>query len=176
MTVVLYTTHANDSTFFFKDLASVKNLLDIISNYSKYSGLKPNFSKSKIAEIGSLKAVKVAVCGIKYANLNVNTIEILGIHFSYNNKFNMEKHFLTPISNIQNVLKKMRMRNLPLEGKKVISVEMLALSKIVYLCLTSVVPNKLLKKWKIYRKISVGIGQSRKINIVLYVICLQQMI
>ena len=143
LTVVLYTTHANDSTFFLKDLAPVKNLLDIIFGYSKYSGLKPNFSKSKIAEIGSLKAVKVAVCGIKCVNLKVNTIEILGIHFSYNNKFNMEKHFLTPISNIQNVLKKRGMRNLPLEGKKVIACKMLALSKIVYLCLTPVVPKQI---------------------------------
>ena len=146
MTVVLYTTHANDSTFFLKDLASVKNLLNIISDYSKYSGLKPNFSKCKIAEIGFLKVVKVAVCGIKCVNVKVNTIEILGIHFSYNNKFNMEKKFLTPMSNIQNVLKKWRMRNLPLEDKKVIVFKMFALSKIVYLCLTSVVPKQITDK------------------------------
>ena len=49
--------------------------------YSKYSGLKPNFSKCEIAGIGSLKGVEVAVCDIKYVNLKVNTIKILGIHF-----------------------------------------------------------------------------------------------
>ena len=58
----------------------------------------------------------------------------------------MEKKFLTPMSNIQNVLKKWRMRNLPLEGKKVIVFKMFALSKIVYLCLTSVVPKQITDK------------------------------
>ena len=75
----------------FKDLASVKNLLKIFSYYSKFSGLKPNFSKCKIDEIGSLKGVEVVVGGIKCVNLKVNTIKILRIHFSYNDKFDMEK-------------------------------------------------------------------------------------
>ena len=73
--VILYTAYADDSTFFLKDLASVKKLLDIFY-YSKYSRLKPNFSKCEIAGIGSLKGVEVAVCGIKCVNLKVNTIKI----------------------------------------------------------------------------------------------------
>ena len=43
--VFLYTAYANDLKFFLKDLASVKKLLNIFSHYSKFSGLKPNFSK-----------------------------------------------------------------------------------------------------------------------------------
>ena len=39
-------------------------LLDIFSYYSKYSGLKPNFSKCEIAEIGSLKGMEVPDCGM----------------------------------------------------------------------------------------------------------------
>ena len=85
-------TYANNSIFFLKDLTSVKKLLDIFSYYSKYSGLKPNFSKSEIAGIGSLKGVQVAVWGIKRKSKYVNNINILGIHFSYNNKLNMEKN------------------------------------------------------------------------------------
>ena len=53
--------YTNDSMFFLKDLASVKKLLGIFSYYSKYSGLKPNFSKYQIAGIGSLKGFEVAV-------------------------------------------------------------------------------------------------------------------
>ena len=67
-------------------LGSVKKSVDIFSYYSKYSGLKPNFSKCEIAGIGSLKEVEVAVCGIKCVNLKVNSIKILGIHFSYNKR------------------------------------------------------------------------------------------
>ena len=37
--VFLYTAYADDSTFFLKDLASVKKLLYIISYFSKNSGL-----------------------------------------------------------------------------------------------------------------------------------------
>ena len=79
--IFLYTAYADDSTFFLKDLASAKKLLNMFSYYSKFSGLKPNFSKCEITGIGSLKEVEVAVCGIKYVNLKVNTIKILGIHF-----------------------------------------------------------------------------------------------
>ena len=102
--VFLCTAYADDSTFFLKDLASVKKLLDIFSYYWKYSGFKPNFSKCEIAGNGSLKGVEV-VCGIKCVNLKVNTIKILRIHFSYNNKLNMETNFLAAISNIQSILK-----------------------------------------------------------------------
>ena len=100
LTVFLYTAYADDSTFFLKDLASVKNLLDVFSHYLKYSGLQLIFSKCEITGIGSLKGVEVAVCGIKCVKLKVNTIKILGIHFSYNNKLNLEKKFLTSMSNI----------------------------------------------------------------------------
>ena len=62
--VFLYTAYVDDSTFFLKDLASIKNLLDIFSYYSKYSGLKSNFSKCEITGIRSLKGAEVAVCGI----------------------------------------------------------------------------------------------------------------
>ena len=95
--VFLYMAYVDDSTFFLKDLASVKNLLNMFSYYSKFSGLKPNFSKYEIAGIGSLKGVEMAVCGIKCVNLKVNTIMILGIHFSYNNKLNTEKNFLIAV-------------------------------------------------------------------------------
>ena len=127
--VFLYTAYADYSTFFLKHLASFKKLLDIFSYYLKFSGLKPNFSKCEIAGIGFLKGVKVAVCGIKCVNLKANIIKILGIHFSYNNKLNMEKNFLTATSNIQSVLKIWHIRNLTLEGK-ILVFKTLALSKI----------------------------------------------
>ena len=56
----------DDLMFFLKDLASVKKLLNMFSYYSKYFGLKPNFSECEI--VGSLKGVEVAVCGIKCVN------------------------------------------------------------------------------------------------------------
>ena len=87
----------------------------------------------------------MVVCGITCVNLKVNSIEILGIHFSYVSKLNMEKKFLTAISNIQNVLKIWRMGNITLEVK-IIVFKTLTLSKIVYLCLTSVVPKQIIEE------------------------------
>ena len=151
--VFLYTAYADDSTFFLKDLASVKKLLDIFAYYLKYSGLKPNFSKCEIAEIGSLKGVEVIVCGIKCVNVKVNTIKVLGIHFSYYNKLNMEKNFLAAISNIQSVLKIRSMKNLTLEGK-IIVFKTLALSKVVRIGFTSVVPKQIVEEIKSTPKIN----------------------
>ena len=87
----------------------------------------------------------MAVRGLKCVNLKVNTINILGIHFSYNNKLNIEKNFLTAISNIQSVIRIWRMKNLTLEGK-IIVFKTLALSKIAHLCFTSVVPKQIIEE------------------------------
>ena len=64
----LYTTFADDLTFFFNDLLSVKNLIDTFKVYSLFSGLKANFSKCKIAALGSLKGILESVCGLKSIN------------------------------------------------------------------------------------------------------------
>ena len=52
--------------------------------FSKFSGLKPNILKYEVAGLGSLKGVKIAVCGIKYINVTTETINILCVHFSNN--------------------------------------------------------------------------------------------
>ena len=57
----------------------------------------------------------------------------------------MEKKFLAAISNTQSILKIWRMRNLTLKGKMKVF-KTLALSKIVQLCLTSVVPKQIIEE------------------------------
>ena len=39
----------------------------------KFSGLKPNISKFEVTGIGALKGAKMALCGIKYIDLRLNT-------------------------------------------------------------------------------------------------------
>ena len=41
----LYTAYAEDTTFFLKDLDSIKNVLEILNQFYMVSGLCPNFSK-----------------------------------------------------------------------------------------------------------------------------------
>ena len=61
----LYTAYADDTTFFLNDQKSIRELMKTFKLFSKLSGLKPNILKCKVAGIGSLKGVKMAVCGIK---------------------------------------------------------------------------------------------------------------
>ena len=44
---------------------------------SKSSGLKPNILKCEVADICSLKGVKMAVCDIKCIDLATETIKVL---------------------------------------------------------------------------------------------------
>ena len=59
--------------------------------FSKYSGLKPNISKCEDVVLGSLKVVKVTVRGIKCVELRTETIRILLVHFSYNQKLQIQR-------------------------------------------------------------------------------------
>ena len=112
--VFLYTAYADDSTFFLRDILSVKELINSFNQFYHFSGLKANIGKCEIAGIGSLKGVTEAVCGLKSVDLSNDTIKILGIHFSYNKKVQMQNNFITTIKKIQQVL---RLRNSPLRGE-----------------------------------------------------------
>ena len=50
--IFLYTSYADDTNFFLKDIESVKKVMNIFDTFSIYSGLKPNKSKCEIAGIG----------------------------------------------------------------------------------------------------------------------------
>ena len=88
-----YSAYADYTTFFLKDIISVKHMVDTFHFFSYFSGSKPNLTKSGIAGIGFLKGVQVAVCGMRCIDLNVDTLKILGTHFSYNEKLKKEKNF-----------------------------------------------------------------------------------
>ena len=99
----LYSAYADDTTFSLKDIISVKHMVDTFHFFSYFSGLKPNLTKSEIAGIGVLKGVQVAVCGMRCIDLNVDTLKILGTHFSYNEKLKEEKNFYKIVTDMQQV-------------------------------------------------------------------------
>ena len=93
----LYTAYADDSTFFLRDIPSVKELINSFNQFYHFSCLKANIEKCEIAGIGSLKGVKEAVCGLKCVDLSNDTIKILGMHFSNNKNVHIQNNFLTAI-------------------------------------------------------------------------------
>ena len=111
----LYSAYADDTTFFLKDIISVKHMVDTSHFFSYFSGLKPNLTKSEIAGIGVLKGVQVAVCDMRCIDLNVDMLKILGTHFSYNEKLKEKKNFYKIVTDMQRVLKIWKMRMLTLE-------------------------------------------------------------
>ena len=120
-------------------------MVDAFHFFSYFSGLKPKLSKCEILGIGVLKGVQVAVYGMRCVNLKTDTLKILGIHFSYNEKLKDEKNFYTTVTNIQRVMKIWKMRNLTLEGKIVIF-KTLAIPKIVFQSLITPVPKHIVNK------------------------------
>ena len=96
---------------------SVKKVIKVFDRFSKVLGLKPNISKCKIAGIGGMKVVNVALCGMQWINLKKRSLNVLGIHFSYNKKLEQEENFEYHILKIENVLKLWKMRDLSIEGK-----------------------------------------------------------
>ena len=86
----LYSAYGDDTTFSLQGI-SRKHMVDVSYLFSYFSGLKSNFEKSEIANIGALKGVQVAFCGLRCVYLNNGTLKILGTHFSYNQKLKEEK-------------------------------------------------------------------------------------
>ena len=135
----LYSAYADDTTFFLKDVNSIKEMVNSFHIFSSFSGLRPNLSKCEIAGIGVLKGVKVTVCGIQCVDLVSDTIKMLGTQFSYNERLKVERNFCLIIANIQRVLKLWKLRNLTLEGKIVIF-KTLAISKIIFQAFITPIP------------------------------------
>ena len=99
--VLLYTAYADDTTFFLTDKISVFETLHIFHKFYLVSKLSPNTTKYEIASIGTLNGVYVALSGMKCLNLTKETVEILGVHFSYNKKLEHEMNFQSHIVNIE---------------------------------------------------------------------------
>ena len=135
----LYSAYAADTTFFLKDVNSIKEMVNIFRIFSRFSGLRLNLSKWEIAGIGFLKGVKVAVSGIQFVYLVLDTIKILGTHFSYDEKLKEERNVCLIIANIPRVLKLWKLRNLALE-RKILIFKTLPLSKIIFQAFVSPLP------------------------------------
>ena len=69
--------------------------------FSTFSGLKPNKSKCEIAGLGALKAVKLALYGMKCIDLMFNAIKILRVYYSYDKNFENQEKFINLVLKIE---------------------------------------------------------------------------
>ena len=156
----LFNTYADNSTFFLKDIASVRILVDTFKVFSCFSGLKPNINKCEIAGLRILKGAQEAICSLI---LETNFLKILETHFSYNKKIQTEKNYLTIIKKNQKTFNAWITRTFTLEGK-ILIFETLEISKIVYLSLIITVPSSILEEIQTIQKTFLWYSSKPKIN------------
>ena len=82
----------------------------------------------------------MALCRMDCIDLAKDVTKIFGIYFSYKKKLEQEKHFLNHIVKIQNILKFWKLRNLTIEGRIIVFIKSLAISKLINLALVTEIP------------------------------------
>ena len=92
-----------------------------------------------------LKGVQVVVCGMHCIDLNIDTLKILGTHFSCNEKLKEEKNLYKILRDMQQVLKIRKMR-------KIVIFKTIAISKIVFQAFITTVPKHIINELKKIQK------------------------
>ena len=87
----LYCAYTDDTTFFLKDIISIKRMVDTFYFFFVLFKIKTKFnligncgySSPESSSSGSL-------CDMRCIDLNIDTLKILGTHFSYKEKLKEE--------------------------------------------------------------------------------------
>ena len=122
---------ADDSTFMLRDIGSFIELNRVLDIFSSYTSLNINRQKSEVAWIGSAKSLCNDFLDIKYVDLTVSSIKILGIYFSYDSEVNYQNNLARIKDNFVSFLNTWKSHNLSLYGKNTI---LKAVPKILYVC------------------------------------------
>ena len=129
---VKITAFADDATYFLLNIASAYQLFRVFDEFQAYSSLKVSREKSEISGLGSAKGELGALCGCKTVNLLTDSIYILAIHHSYNQKLAENRNLLSFVGGLQNVICLWKARGLTLAGKIQIF-KTFGISKFLYL-------------------------------------------
>ena len=142
---VKLTSFADDATYFLLNIASVYQLFRDFDEFQAYSSLKVNREKSEISGLGLAKGELGALCGCKTVNLLTDSIYILGIHHSYNQKLAENRNLLSLIGGLQNVISLWKSRGLTLAGKIQIF-KTFGISKFLYLSTMTNIPKSIIEE------------------------------
>ena len=140
----LFFQHADDSTAFVKDLKSVKHVFECFNLYNKASGSKVNLEKSEILPLGqaSLNPPDDLPCRVI-----TGLTEVLGIHIGHDKAACEKDNWCLKIDKCIAILKSWKGRSLSLKGK-VLVVNTLVVSRIVYVLNLTNLPNWVVPKLK----------------------------
>ena len=142
---VKLTSFADDATYFLLNIASVYRLFRVFDEFQAYSSLKVSREKAEISGLGLAKGELGALCGCKTVNLLTDSIYILGIHHSYNQKLAENRNLLSLIGGLQNVINLWKSREKPLAGKIQIF-KTFGISKFLYLSTMTTIPKSIIEE------------------------------
>ena len=128
---------ADDTNLFNADLASLERALKITDDFGRIAGLSLNVKKTKAIWLGKWANNKNKPLNLKWLHSPVN---ILGIHFSYDEKRNNELNFTQKVQRLQTKLDMWSARDLTIFGRAMI-LKTLGLSQLVYSASNLVVPQ-----------------------------------
>lgn len=120
---------------------SLKNSLDLLDQFSKYSGLTPNFDKTKAIWIGSKKSSDERLCKNRKLIWSNEPFLLLGITFSTYLQDIPALNYTQKLCEIKNDILKWRKRNLTVMGKITV-VKTILLSKLTHLFISLPKPKE----------------------------------
>ena len=119
---------ADDTSALCDSLSSVKNLIGIVDEFGKFSGLKLNTSKTKAIWLGPWRDREDEPFNLKWTKKPVRT---LGIFVSYDENGNKERNFTINARNLNTSLDIWRSRYLTL-FRRVLIIKSLGIPHLVY--------------------------------------------
>jgi hypothetical protein len=120
---------ADDTTVFVEDPESLENTLKILATFEQYAGLRLNKTKTEAMWLGKDRNNTTTPLGIKW----VKDVHSLGIFFSYNTDFVIQKNFMDRAKDFKRILDMWSQRDLSLIGKITV-LKSLAFSTVIYQC------------------------------------------
>jgi hypothetical protein len=128
---------ADDTTMFVEDPDSLQNTFDLLKAFENYAGLRLNKAKTEAMWVGKNINNCQTPMNIKW----VKQVHSLGIYYSYEGDYVMQKNFMDRAKEFKQILDMWRQRDLSLIGKITI-LKSLAFSKIIYQCGVLTIPPK----------------------------------
>ncbi len=138
-------SYADDITVITTDLHALQTIIDEYTNFSGYSGIKLNVSKTEVLIIGKQDKNKVVI-PVKYKGNIINLMDqdkvtICGVCYSNDDDLAYEQNITLKIAKLEKQLSMWKQRNLSFEGK-ILIVKTFGLSQLIYSMQSTSVRNE----------------------------------
>ena len=146
MKEIKFLQYADDSTILVRDEESIFETLNIIEQFSVFSGLKLNRNKTQAIWMGCWKYKRKEIANVKWNTYPDNKIKILGIYFKSDQQIHeITKNWEPKFTKCENIIKTWTHRNLTIAGK-ILLVKSFLMNQFLYLMQATFVPKVLLNR------------------------------